>query len=97
MLPAGVVITGGGSKMLELVNLTKNVLRLPVQIGYPIELNGIIDRVDDPSFATVMGLVLWEADENGVFLSGGEKGLLKMPSFDGIGQGVRKIFKTFLP
>ena len=97
MLPAGVVITGGGAKMPGVVGLAKNVLKLPAQVGYPIELNGVIDRVDDPSFATVIGLVLWEADENGVFTATSDGGILSLPSVDEVGQKVRKIFKAFLP
>jgi cell division protein FtsA len=96
MLPAGAVITGGGAKMSGIVTMAKKVLRLPAQIGYPVELNGIVDRVDDPSYATVMGLIMWEADENGNF-SSYSGGKFKLPSFGGIGQKVRKFFKTFLP
>lgn len=96
MLPAGAVITGGGAKMSGIVTMAKGVLRLPAQIGFPIELNGIVDRVDDPSFATAIGLIMWETDENGNFSSSGG-GRFKLPSFGGIGQKMRKIFKTFLP
>ena len=95
MLPAGVVITGGGARMPEIVKLAKKVLNLPAQIGFPKELNGVVDKVDDPSFATAIGLIMWDADENGMFSSG--KSRFKLPSFGGIGQKVRKIFKTFLP
>ena len=95
MLPAGVVITGGGARMPEIVKLAKKVLKLPAQIGFPKELNGVVDKVDDPSFATAIGLIMWDADENGMFSS--EKSRFKLPSFGGIGQKIRKIFKTFLP
>ena len=95
MLPAGVVITGGGAKMPEMVKLAKKVLKLPAQIGFPKGLNGVVDKVDDPSFATAIGLIMWDTDENGVFLSGRSK--FKLPSFSGLGQKVRKVFKTFLP
>ena len=95
MLPAGVVLTGGGAKMPEIVKLAKKILKLPAQIGFPKELGGVVDKVDDPSFATAVGLIMWDADENGVFSSGKSK--FRLPSFSGAGQKVRKIFKTFLP
>ena len=95
MLPAGIVLTGGGAKMPEIVKLAKKVLKLPVQIGFPKELDGVVDKVDDPSFATAIGLIMWDADENGMFSSG--KSGFKLPSFNGIGQKIRNIFKTFLP
>lgn len=96
MLPAGVVITGGGAKLPGMIKSAKEYLRLPAQIGYPMELDGIIDRVDDPSFATAVGLIMWESDENGTFSSRSDKGF-RLPSLGGVGQKVRKIFKTFLP
>lgn len=59
LLPAGIVLTGGGAKLPGLVDLAKDTLRLPAQIGYPKPLGGVLDRVDDPEFATAIGLVLW--------------------------------------
>lgn len=58
LLPAGVVLVGGGAKLPGLVDLAKEKLRLPVQIGYPQGLEGIIDQVNDPEFATACGLIL---------------------------------------
>ena len=95
MLPAGSVLTGGGAKMQGMVSMAKEKLRLPSQIGIPTELNGIIDKVDDPSFATVIGLIMWETDENGVFVQ--QDSGLKMPHLRDILQKIRGVFKTFLP
>lgn len=58
LLPAGVVLVGGGAKLPGLVELIKEKLKLPVQIGLPQGLEGIIDQIDDPEFATVCGLIL---------------------------------------
>lgn len=96
MLPAGVVITGGGAKLPGMIKSAKEYLRLPAQVGYPVELDGIIDRIDDPSLATAVGLIMWESDENGTFSSRSDKGF-KLPSLGRVGQKVRKIFKIFLP
>ncbi len=62
LLPAGVVLLGGGAKMPGLVDLAKEELKLPAQVGFPLELEGVIDEVDDPAFATAVGLVLWGMD-----------------------------------
>jgi len=62
LLPAGVVMVGGGAKMPSLVDLAKEELGLPAQIGFPLELDGITEEIDDPSFATAIGLVLWGLD-----------------------------------
>lgn len=97
MLPAGVVLTGGGSKLPGIIDVAKETLRLPVQIGFPVELSGVVDRVDDPSFATAVGLVMWEADEEGFFSNFRGRGILGRFKFRGAGEKIKKIFKMFLP
>jgi len=97
MLPAGVVLTGGGSKLPGIIDIAKETLKLPVQIGFPAELNGVVDKVDDPSFATAVGLLMWEADEDGFFFNSRERGILDRFGFKGAFDKIKKIFKTFLP
>lgn len=58
-LPGGVVLVGGTAKVPHVVDLCRDKLRLPVQIGFPRDVEGITASVDDPSYATVMGLVFW--------------------------------------
>lgn len=64
MLPAGVVLVGGGSKLPGIVDSAKDHLALPAQIGFPIELRGMVDRLDDPRFATSIGLMMWGMDDS---------------------------------
>jgi len=94
LLPAGAVITGGGSKLPFLVDLAKKVLKLPCQIGFPqeSEFGGIIDKINDPSFASTAGLLLWGKDA----LEREKEGRFSLSGV-GFGARVRKIFKTFLP
>lgn len=97
-LPAGAILTGGGAKMHGVVELAKKELRLPVQIGFPQNISTIIDRVDDPAYATAVGLVLWA---NEYLTRGGAnagvsqfaKKVLETASIE----RVRKFFKQFLP
>lgn len=56
-LPSGVVLIGGGSKIPGIVDAAKNRLKLNVQIGYAQGIDGLIDKVDDPGFATAVGLI----------------------------------------
>lgn len=58
LLPGGAILSGGGALLPGAIDLAKKVLRLPVQIGYPKALGGILDQVDTPQFATVVGLLL---------------------------------------
>ena len=64
LLPAGIVIVGGGAKMPGIVDMAKAELKLPAQIGFPANVDGIVSRIDDPSFATAVGLVLWGMEEH---------------------------------
>lgn len=59
LLPGGVVLTGGTAKLPGAVDLAKNILGLPAQTGFPSPLGGLVDKVDEPSFVTAVGLVLW--------------------------------------
>ena len=58
LLPGGAVLSGGGALLPGAVELAKKLLRLPVQIGYPKPLGGILDQVDTPQFTTAVGLLL---------------------------------------
>ena len=64
-LPGGAVVVGGGVKLAGLSELIKHDLKLSVQTGFPILDQFEImnpthrDLVDDPEFATALGLVLW--------------------------------------
>ncbi|MEX1014300.1 MAG: cell division protein FtsA [Candidatus Paceibacterota bacterium] len=67
-LPAGIVMTGGGVKLPGFDDLAKQELKLPVSIGYPDIDFEILnpahkDLLDDPEFATSVGLILWGEDE----------------------------------
>lgn len=57
MLPAGVVLCGGGVKVPGITDLARDCLQLSVQIGTPRNIEGIIDKIDDPSFISVIGLL----------------------------------------
>src|SRR3989344_3629191 len=97
-LPAGAILTGGGTKLPGVVELAKKELRLPVQIGFPQNMSTIIDRVDDPAYATAVGLVLWSNEYLGSRsgMAGGSrfaKQVLQNASIE----RVRKFFKQFLP
>lgn len=95
-LPAGAVLTGGGAKLPGVIELAKKQLRLPVSVGLPGSVSTVLDRVDDPSFATAVGLVLW-ANE---FLLGSSRTVNKFArkvlENDTI-NNLRKWFKSFLP
>lgn len=59
--PAGLVITGGGGKTVGITDAAKRTLAMPVRIGYPTDMKGIVDEVQDPAFATAIGIITYGA------------------------------------
>lgn len=59
MLPAGVVLCGGGANLPGFANLIKEKLHLPVRLVRPLHIEGVLDLVTDPSYTVAVGLVLW--------------------------------------
>ena len=53
----GIVITGGGSKLNNISDLAKEVLCKEIKIGKPNTINGINDIINNPRYATTIGLI----------------------------------------
>ncbi len=61
LLPAGIVLTGGGAKLNGMVEVAKKIFRLPAAVGVPQGIVSAIDKINDPTFTTALGLVQWGA------------------------------------
>jgi cell division protein FtsA len=59
MLPAGAVLTGAAVKAPGVLDLSRDVLGLPVQMGFPVDIGGVIEKIDDPAYATSLGTLVW--------------------------------------
>lgn len=97
LLPAGAILTGGGAKLPGLVDVAKEYLRLPAQVGFPIDLPISVKKIDEPSFATAIGLILWVSDPR---LRVGNFGYLESSQTKSVGETVGKMkkwFRSFLP
>ena len=65
VLPAGVVLTGGGSQLPGIQKLAEQILNLPVRIAKPEKMVGLTDQISSPAYATSVGLLNW-----GILFSG---------------------------
>ena len=65
MLPAGALLTGAAVKTPGVLDLARDVLGLPVQMGFPVDIGGVIEKVDDPAYATALGTLVWGMREGG--------------------------------
>lgn len=59
VLPAGIVITGGGSKLPGITDMAKKRLKLAATLATLRNVNNPIEKIYDQSFTTAVGLVLW--------------------------------------
>jgi cell division protein FtsA len=61
-VPSGFVLTGGAAALPGTVELAEEILAMPVRIGRPLGVTGLVDSVDEPRFATGVGLVIYGRD-----------------------------------
>jgi len=61
-IPAGIVLTGGGAKLGEIAKLAESIFERPTRIGIPRPLEGMDEKLSDPAYATVLGLILYSCD-----------------------------------
>ncbi len=59
LVPAGLVLTGGGANLSGIETLGREILQLPVRIGTPTNIYGISDSLHNPAYSTGVGLLLW--------------------------------------
>ena len=59
LVAGGVVMTGGSSKMEGLIELAEEIFHMPVRLGYPQYVTGLVDVVRNPIHATGVGLLLF--------------------------------------
>ncbi len=66
-IAAGYVLTGGTAKMEGVVEFAEEVFQMPVRIASPLAVQGLKEYVDDPCYATVVGLLHYgmQAHESG--------------------------------
>jgi cell division protein FtsA len=72
-LGGGVVLTGGGAQLLGAAELASQVFKLPVRVGNPLPVGGLVEDYRSPAFATAVGLVL-EGFDREKRLEGGQGG-----------------------
>ena len=61
--PGGLVLTGGSAKLTGLQQLASSIWPGPVRIGVPSASAWVPDNLEDPAFATGLGLLLWDAKQ----------------------------------
>ena len=89
LVAAGVVLTGGSSKMEGAVDLAEEVFHMPVRLGSPQFVTGLVDVVRNPIHATGVGLLLFGHQNNQL----NEGSIFNDSSFGGMFQRMRNWFQ----
>jgi cell division protein FtsA len=85
---AGVVITGGTSKMEGVVDLAEEIFHMPVRLGVPQGVAGLVDVVRNPIYSTGVGLLLY-----GRHNRGGTRDLLQSAGMNGVWKRMKHWFQ----
>ena len=59
VITAGIVLTGGASKIAGAQELAERVFKMPVRIGKPHHVSGLSDIINNPIYATSVGLLVY--------------------------------------
>lgn len=90
-LPAGVVLTGGAAQLKHMADYAKHALGLAARIGKPAGYAGVAENIEQPGYATAIGLMLIDAERSGRS-SKSKKQPLNMKNAQGM---VSKLFARF--
>lgn len=99
LTPAGIILTGGGAQTVGIVESCKRNLAMPVRIGSPRGLTGLIDEVKTPDFAASCGLLFYGAKQERVGRARGLGGRLPFgrEKLKGIVGKVADLVKSLMP
>lgn len=100
MTPSGVVVTGGGAQTVGAIDAARKNLAMPVHVGIPKRITGLVDEIMSPAFCSCTGLLLYglryDQEESGALLNNFSKIRDKM-QIKGIAGKVVDLVKSFLP
>lgn len=100
MTPSGVVITGGGALTVGGTEAARRNLAMPVHVGTPGKISGLIDEIMSPAYATSVGLLLYgakmEKSEGSTMMSNFGK-ISQRIQVKGIAGKLIDVVKSFLP
>jgi cell division protein FtsA len=101
MTPSGVVITGGGALTVGAVESARRSLAMPVHVGMPQRISGLIDEIMTPAYTAAVGLLLYgdqaEPRESGTSIFSGLSNIRARIPIKGVAGKVIDLVKSFLP
>ncbi len=96
-IPSGVILTGGGAMTVGIIDCAKRTMALPVRLGKPRGVGGLIDDIMNPQYAVPVGLILYGAKQEPISnQTSSFSKKFKMPS-KGIASRLIESIKDLLP
>jgi cell division protein FtsA len=89
LLPAGIVLTGGGAQLRGIGDVAQRVLNVPARVGAPRELVGLVDALRSPAYATSVGLLRWALSDSNMYRPRPRQGMW--------GRRLGSFFRALLP
>lgn len=97
LTPSGLVLTGGGALTVGVVDSAKRILSMPVRVGVPVGITGLVDEIEGPAFSTAVGLLKYGEDTaEAVSNTNWGVSLDKIPGRGILGK-ITETFKSLLP
>jgi len=99
MTPSGIVLTGGGALTAGAIESARRNLAMPVHIGVPHSITGLVDEILTPAYAASFGLLLYgiKADKDEGPMFGGFGKISDRIQIKGLVGKVIDLVKSFLP
>ncbi|MEK7537155.1 MAG: cell division protein FtsA [Patescibacteria group bacterium] len=94
MLAGGLILSGGGAKLTGFTEYLKEKLKLPVRKISSYEFDGLSSKINDPSWASAAGLVLWGIEKE---FQNKEKGIFENFNSQKTFKKLKDWFRIFLP
>jgi cell division protein FtsA len=94
LIPAGVVITGGGAQTINAKDICSKVIPLPLRIASPPKLGGIVDDILNPSYTSSIGLLMYGLEQSNTQSVSNKKG---KASVNGLFNKIKSLIEPLLP
>jgi cell division protein FtsA len=91
LIAAGIVLTGGTSKMEGVIELAEEIFHMPVRLGAPQNIRGLSDIVNNPIYSTGVGLLIYAMKQQ---QGGGRAAASTKESQGSIFSKIKKMFQS---
>lgn len=94
LIPAGIVITGGGAQTINAKEICSKVIPLPLRVASPPKLGGIVDDILNPSYTSSIGLLMYGLEQSNSSSSSNKK---NKTNVSGLFNKIKSLIEPLLP